>query len=233
MKSKRKKPPEMPERAGPLFNPLTMSEKLDPRVAAAVARGEIVKKKPGPKLTSSSGGDPALGHGFHYSRSISRPWRNDNAISKDQMTADSAKQSNRTEAPKMDPRLAAAIARGGIVRQQLTVDEGGSISSTEAARLLGVAKATVLRRWRTHRIVGWKRGKAVRFPLWQFAGAKLLQGIEEILQIFHSDDQWRVMMYFLSNRLSLEGRRPLDLLREGKVPKVVAHARAYAADDNW
>jgi hypothetical protein len=133
----------------------------------------------------------------------------------------------------MDPGLAAAIARGDVVRQQLTVDEGGSISSTEAASLLRVARTTVLGRWRAHRIVGWKQAKAVWFPLWQFDGAKLLPGIEEILKIFHSDDQWRVMMYFLGNRLSLDGRRPLDLLREGKVSQVVAHAKAYAADDNW
>jgi hypothetical protein len=133
----------------------------------------------------------------------------------------------------MDPRLAAAISRGDVVRQQLTVDEGGSVSTAETARLLGVAKSTVLRRWRAHRMVGWRQARAVRFPVWQFAGAKLLPEIEEILQIFHSDDQWRVMMYFLGNRLSLAGRRPLDLLREGKVPQVVAHAKAYAADDNW
>jgi hypothetical protein len=158
---------------------------------------------------------------------------NEDATPAHQMSANSTAHSNPAGAPNMDPRFAAAIARGDVVRQQLTVDEGGSISSTEAAHLLGVAKATVLRRWRAHRMVGWKQAKEVRFPVWQFAGAKLLPGIEEILQIFHSDDQWRVMMYFLGNRLSLEGRRPLDLLREGKVPKVVAHAKAYASDDNW
>lgn len=133
----------------------------------------------------------------------------------------------------MDPRLAAAIARGEVVRQKLAADEGGSVSSAQAARLRKISKATALRRWRRHRLVAWKQGKAVRFPVWQFAGGKMLPGIEEVLQILDSDDQWRVMLYFLGNRRSLAGRRPLDLLREGKVAEVVAHAKAYAAENTW
>lgn len=61
----------------------------------------------------------------------------------------------------------------------------------------------------------------------------MLKGIEETLQIFASNDQWRVMLYFLSNRRSLAGRRPLDLLREGEVAKVIAHAKAYTVENNW
>jgi len=149
------------------------------------------------------------------------------------MTADSTIPSRPARAAKMDPRLAAAIARGEKVRQQLAAEEGGSASSTDVAGLLRVAKSTVIRRWRSHRLVAWKQDRAVRFPRWQFDGARLLEGIEEILKTFHSDDQWRVMRYFLSKRVSLGDRRPLDLLREGNVTKVVAHAKAYAADNTW
>lgn len=93
-----------------------------------------------------------------------------------------------TSAPERDSRLAAVIARGEVVREKLAADEGGSISTAEAARLLGVSKTTVLRRWRNHRLVAWKDGRSVRVPVWQFAGHKMLKGIEETLQIFASDD---------------------------------------------
>ncbi|MGH7967213.1 MAG: excisionase family DNA-binding protein, partial [Limisphaerales bacterium] len=124
-------------------------------------------------------------------------------------------------------------ALGEVVRQKLAADEGGSISTAQAARLVGVSKTTVLRRWSNHRLVAWKHGRAVRVPVWQFAGHKMLNGIEETLQIFVSNDQWRVMRYFLGKRLSLRDRSPLDLLRVGKVAAVIAHAKAYAADNTW
>jgi hypothetical protein len=99
--------------------------------------------------------------------------------------------------------------------------------------LLGISKASALRRWHRHQVVGWKKGRSVRFPVWQFAGGKMLEGIEEILEILDSDDQWRVMQYFLANRFSLSSRRPLDLLREGRVAEIIAHAKAHVAENTW
>ena len=138
-----------------------------------------------------------------------------------------------TSAVNLDPRLAAALARGEIARQKLAADEGGSISSAHAARLLGISKGTVLYRWRTHRLVAWKRGKTIRFPVWQFSGSKTLDGIEAILQVFRSNDQRRVMLSFLAQRHSLGGRRPLDLLREDQATKVIQHAQGYFVDNTW
>jgi hypothetical protein len=54
-----------------------------------------------------------------------------------------------------------------------------------------------------------------------------------VLAVLDSNDQWRVMLYFLSNRRSLAGRRPLDLLREGKTAEVMAHAKASAVENAW
>lgn len=83
------------------------------------------------------------------------------------------------------------------------------------------------------RIIGWTEGKALRIPVWQFREGKLLKGVVEILQIFHSDDQWRVVRYFLGNRRSLAEERPLDLLRRGESAKVVKHATDYSRDNEW
>jgi hypothetical protein len=131
----------------------------------------------------------------------------------------------------MDPRLAASIARGKIARKTMSLKEGGSMSAEEAAQLLGISVSKLMYRWRCHRLVAWRRGKAIRFPARQFKDGKLLVGVEEVLQIFQSDDQWRIMLYFLGNRRSLAKERPLDLLRRGESARVIKHATDYAVDD--
>ena len=145
------------------------------------------------------------------------------------MSAKQRKQGSR----RLDPRLAAALDRGRRLRSKMATAEGGAMSCGEAARLLKISESALLKRWREHRLVGWSRGKGVFFPRWQFAHDRLLPGVEEILQTFASNDHWRVMGYFLCERLSLNKRRPLDLLREGAVTAIVNHAKAYAHDDVW
>jgi hypothetical protein len=135
--------------------------------------------------------------------------------------------------PKIHPPLAAALARGKIARKTMAAAEGGSITCQAAAKLLGISEASVVLRWRAYRIIGWKAGKALRIPVWQFHEGKLLKGMEEILQIFHSDDQWRIVRYFLGNRRSLANERPLDLLRRGKSATVIKHATDYSQDNEW
>lgn len=76
-------------------------------------------------------------------------------------------------------------------------------------------------------------GRDLHFPVWQFHKGKLLPGIEKVLRIFRSDEQWRVMLYFLANRHSLAMQRPLDLLRRGESDKVVSHATIHLEEHNW
>jgi hypothetical protein len=134
---------------------------------------------------------------------------------------------------KMHPALAAALARGKIARKKMAAAEGGSISCQAAAKLLGISAASVVLRWRAYRMVGWTEGNVLRIPVWQFCEGKLLKGVEEILQIFHSDDQWRVVRYFLGKRRSLATECPLDLLRRGESAKVIKHATDYSQDNSW
>src|SRR5258708_93580 len=81
--------------------------------------------------------------------------------------------------PSMHPGLAAALARGKIVRKKMSLAEGGSISAEKAAQLLGISVSKLIYRWRCHRLIAWQLGKAIRFPVWQFKDGKLLPGIEE------------------------------------------------------
>jgi len=127
-----------------------------------------------------------------------------------------------------------AVARGMEVRQKLAEAEGGSLSSEEAARLLRISKTAVLKRLEAGRLLAWReeRLQAARFPRWQFDEyGQVLPGLIEVLECLKKDqglDAWGKILFFLQTKTSLGDKRPLDLLREGKVKEVSRAAQAYA-----
>jgi hypothetical protein len=131
-------------------------------------------------------------------------------------------------------KLARAHVRGIAARQQLAEAEGGSLSSEETARLLHISKTAVLKRLEAGRLLAWReeRLQAARFPRWQFdQHGRVLAGVEEVLAILNQDeglDAWGKILFFLTEKGGLEGRRPLDLLRGGKLGEVRLAAQAYA-----
>lgn len=133
-----------------------------------------------------------------------------------------------------EDKLARATVRGLEVRQQLAEAEGGSLSSEETARLLRISKTAVLKRLDAGRLLAWReeRLQAARFPRWQFdAHGLVLAGLEEVLAILNQDerlDAWGKILFFLQEKNSLADRRPLDLLREGRLQEVCLTAHAYA-----
>lgn len=133
-----------------------------------------------------------------------------------------------------EDRLAQAQVRGLGVRQQLAATEGGTLSSEEVARLLGISKTAVFKRLEAGRLLAWReeRLQAARFPRWQFdEQGRVLAGFEDTLAVLNGDarlDAWGKVLFFLQARDRLGDRRPLDLLREGKVEEVRLAAQAYA-----
>jgi len=135
-------------------------------------------------------------------------------------------------AAKADNRLISAMARGITVRRKLREAEGGSLSAEEAARVLGISKAAILKRYHKGRIIAWReeRQNAARFPVWQFQDRKVLEGLEEVLQILNAGsrlDDFGRMLFFLSKLGFLGKKRPVDCLRAGEVNKVLQAAEGY------
>lgn len=130
-------------------------------------------------------------------------------------------------------KLALALARGLEARQQLAEAEGGSLSSDEVARLLGISKTAVLKRLESGRLLAWReeRLQAARFPRWQFdQHGQVLAGLETVLEILNRDerlDAWAKVLFFLQTKSSLGEKRPLDLLREGRLEEVRLAAETY------
>lgn len=124
-----------------------------------------------------------------------------------------------------DRALDRAVARGLMVREAVKEEEGGHISAEEAGRVLGISKTAVLERFKKGQLLGWRetRQGAVRLPVWQFANDSPLNGLPEALAILAKApgiDDWGRVFFFLNRRNSLNGKRPLDLLRQGKVSAV-------------
>lgn len=133
-----------------------------------------------------------------------------------------------------EDKLKRAHVRGLDARQQLAEAEGGSSSSEEVARLLQISKTAVLKRLAAGRLLAWReeRLQAARFPRWQFdKHGHVLNGLAEVLEVLNKDerlDAWGKILFFLQEKPSLGGQRPLDLLREGKLEEVRLAAEAYA-----
>ncbi len=131
-------------------------------------------------------------------------------------------------------KLARAVVRGIEARQQLAEAEGGSLSSEDVARLLRISKTAVLKRLEAGKLLAWReeRLQAARYPRWQFDQHGQVQpGLEEVLTILNQDerlDTWGKILFFLRDQGALGDRRPLDLLREGKLKEICLAAQAYA-----
>jgi hypothetical protein len=133
---------------------------------------------------------------------------------------------------KADNRMVNAMVRGITARRKLMESEGGSLSAEEAAEELGISKAAILKRYHKGQIIAWReeRQNAARFPVWQFKDHRVLEGLEQVLEILNAGsrlDDFGRMLFFLSNIGFLGKKRPVDCLRAGELKKVLQAAEGY------
>jgi DNA-binding GntR family transcriptional regulator len=120
------------------------------------------------------------------------------------------------------------FARGALARKRLEQAEGGAVSAEEVADLLGLSRQGVDYLRKAKRVAAWRlTGGKWHYPLWQFHEGRVRRGISECLRELPSEDPWSHMIFFLSPRESLSGRRPLDLILSGDVSGAVAAARRH------
>lgn len=133
---------------------------------------------------------------------------------------------------RREDKLANAMARGLSVREKMAAEEGGSLSADEAARRLGVSKQSVLNMYHAGKVLAWRTEKqgAIRLPVWQFTEDHRLPGLEEVIAKLNEGnvlDDWGRIGFFLQTHGIVDDRRPLDLLRDGKLGEVLRAAEAY------
>jgi len=124
-----------------------------------------------------------------------------------------------------DP-LAGARLRGIEAKRQLLEAEGGSISSTEAAKLLKISRQAVDKRRRENKLLGVELGKkGYHYPTWQFG----LRNLGDVLGVLDDRDEWEKLNFFLNPSDVLDDRTPLEVLQAGKgqLTDVINAAASY------
>lgn len=106
-------------------------------------------------------------------------------------------------------------------RARVLEEEGGTVTASEAAQLLGVSRQAIDKRRRAGKIIGVSTGKrGFRYPVWQFDAAApsgILVGLEEVLADLTTLEEWDRAEFLLTERVDLGDRRVLDALRDREI----------------
>lgn len=125
-----------------------------------------------------------------------------------------------------DPLLHAKL-RGVEAQRRLLEIEGGTLSADEAGALMSVSRQAVDKARRAGRLLALPLGRRHRYPAWQFGDQKTIDGLREVLAALPEASPWTKVAFFLSRNTRLDDKRPVDLLRKGKLEDVLRAARAY------
>jgi hypothetical protein len=124
--------------------------------------------------------------------------------------------------------VAENLARARRLRDDLLA---GSLTAPQVARLLGVSRQTPHDRVRRRAMLAVPDRGVLRFPAWQFDPGRpdgVIAGLPAVLAALDLDPLAQVS-WLIQPRSALDGRSPLDLLKEGQVAPVVRLARAVGS----
>lgn len=116
-----------------------------------------------------------------------------------------------------------ALHRGAAAKRAMLRMEGGVLSATEFADRLGL----VPRELNEMRLFSLEVDDVCVYPTFQLTDDGLLPGIEQVVEAFTVEDPWMRANFMLTGDARLAKRRPIDLLRKGRLEEVVRAARAY------
>jgi hypothetical protein len=127
-----------------------------------------------------------------------------------------------------DPLLPAKI-RGIGVKREILEAEGGSLTVSEVATLLGITRQAVDKRRRAGTLIGLQAGRrGYLYPRWQFTtDGALLSGLPELLADLAEFSPWMQAGFMLSPNLRLNNARPIDAMRDGSIDSVRQAAQSY------
>ena len=108
----------------------------------------------------------------------------------------------------------------------LLTQEGWTVRAGAVAKRMGITPATVEQLRRVGRLLAVPAEHGFAYPAWQFDGRGMLSGLLTVLKTLDGYDAWGQLAFFLTPHNGLDGRRPLDVLREGRCELVRQVARA-------
>ena len=119
--------------------------------------------------------------------------------------------------------LAQAFARGSAMKRDMLRVEGGVLSPDEFACRAGLKVAELDKESLLCLDID---GECV-YPAFQIADDGLLPGIGAVVKAFAIEEAWMRVSFMLTGDARLDGKRPIDAPREGRISDVIEAAQAY------
>lgn len=122
-------------------------------------------------------------------------------------------------------------------RDRLIEQAGGVMPLTEAAKALGVTRQALHKRVYGNGALGMMLGGRIAVPRVQLADKDgktvVLEGIDKVARAFAEAEAgaWAALQFLVEPNPNLNGARPVDALREGRIKEVEQAARAYLGLD--
>jgi hypothetical protein len=124
--------------------------------------------------------------------------------------------------------LAKARLRGAVAMRVLLGGDGGAWTVEEVTTRLGISRQAVDKRQKAGRLLGVELPKrGVLYPAWQFSETGTLAGVVDVLAALCDHDACAQARFFTTENDRLAGKRPLDLLRQGKLERVLEAANVF------
>jgi hypothetical protein len=124
--------------------------------------------------------------------------------------------------------LAPAFIRGIEAKRRLIEEHGGTLTAEYFAQHLGISRQAVEKRRRAGKLIALAMGRhGYRYPVWQLTESGVLPGLDKVLAVLASHDEWMQTAFFLSANPRLGDRTPVETLKAGEVERVLDAAEAY------
>ena len=119
-----------------------------------------------------------------------------------------------------------AKRRGETAKLEILSQVGPMLTLQQTADLLGVTKQAVHKRLMNQSLFGIKYQEEIRIPAWQIQDAEVVSGIAGVLKALDTTD-WGKLLFLHTENMQLRGRKPKDLILEGKTDLVAQLALQF------
>jgi hypothetical protein len=124
--------------------------------------------------------------------------------------------------------LTPAFIRGYEAKRKLIEDHGGTLSAEKVGEVLGISRQAVEKRRQAGKLLALTIGRhGYRYPVWQLNESGTLPGLEQVLRVLSSHDQWMQTAFFVSKNPRLNNRTPKEMLEAGEIERVLNAASVY------
>jgi hypothetical protein len=115
-----------------------------------------------------------------------------------------------------------ALERGARRKDELVQEAGGLLGAEEVTALLGISPELHQRRLLVVEVAG-----GLGYPAFQFESEIMGAGVDAILGAIAVEAPWARFNFMFLNLSELDGARPVDAIRSGKLASAVLAAGHY------